>query len=57
MSLKVLEKKHCALVVLDSNHVTRSGHHNGNDNTITRIESRYPGSTYRGDDAAARRCA
>ena len=43
---EVLENKHCALVVLGSNHVTRSGHRNGNDNTTTRIESRYPGSTY-----------
>ena len=43
---EVLEKKYCALGVLGSNHVTRSGHRNGNDNTTTRIESRYPGSTY-----------
>jgi hypothetical protein len=43
---EVLEKKHRALVVLGSNHVTRSGDRNGNDNTTTRIESRYPGSTY-----------
>ena len=37
---EVLEKKHRALVVLGSNHVTRSGDRNGNDNTTTRIESR-----------------
>jgi hypothetical protein len=43
---EVLEKKHRALVVLGSNHVTRSGDRNGNDNTTTRIESRCPGSTY-----------
>jgi hypothetical protein len=43
---QVLEKKHRALVVLGSNHVTKSGDRNGSDNTTTRIESRYPGSTY-----------
>jgi hypothetical protein len=43
---QVLEKKHHALVVLGSNHVTKSGDRNGGDNTTTRIESRYPGSTY-----------
>jgi hypothetical protein len=43
---QVLEKKHHALVVLGSNHVTKSGDRNGSDNTTTRIESRYHGSTY-----------
>jgi hypothetical protein len=43
---EVLEKKHHALVVLGSNHVTKSGDRTGGDNTTTRIESRYPGSTY-----------
>jgi hypothetical protein len=43
---QVLEKKHHALVVLGSNHVTKSGDRNGGDNTTTRIESRYRGSTY-----------
>jgi hypothetical protein len=43
---QVLEKKHHALVVLGSNHVTKSGDRNGGENTTTRIESRYPGSTY-----------
>lgn len=43
---QVLEKKHHALVVLGSNHVTKSGDRNGSDNTTTRIESRYPRSTY-----------
>jgi hypothetical protein len=43
---QVLEKKHRALVVLGSAHVTKSGDGNGSDNTTTRIESHYPGSTY-----------
>jgi hypothetical protein len=43
---QVLEKKHHALVVLGSNHVTKSGDRAGNDNTTTRVESRFPGSTY-----------
>jgi hypothetical protein len=43
---QVLEKKHHALVVLGSNHVTKSGDRSGGDNTTTRIESRYPSSTY-----------
>jgi len=43
---QVLEKKHHTLVVLGSNHVTKSGDRNGSDNTTTRIESRYPSSTY-----------
>jgi hypothetical protein len=43
---QVLERKHHALVVLGSNHVTRSGDRTGGENTTTRIESRFPGSTY-----------
>jgi hypothetical protein len=43
---EVLKKKHRALVVLGSNHVIKSGGRDGADNTTTRIESRYPGSTF-----------
>jgi Haem-binding uptake, Tiki superfamily, ChaN len=43
---QVLKKKHRALVVLGSNHVTKSGDRDGADNVTTRIESRYPGATY-----------
>jgi enterochelin esterase-like enzyme len=43
---QVLDKGHRALVVLGSNHVTKSGDRNGADNSTTRVESRYPGSTY-----------
>jgi hypothetical protein len=41
---EVLRRGHRALVVLGANHVTKSG--NGNQDTTTRVESRYPGSTY-----------
>jgi hypothetical protein len=43
---EVLKHNHHALVVLGSNHVIKSGDRNGGPNAITRIESRYPGSTY-----------
>ena len=43
---EVLEKKYRALVVLGNNHVAKSGDRNGNNKTTTRVESRYPGSTY-----------
>ena len=43
---EVLKRKHRALVVLGSNHVTKSGDRDGADNVTTRIESRYPGATY-----------
>jgi hypothetical protein len=43
---QVLQKKHRALVVLGSNHVTKSGGRDRADNATTRIESRHPGSTY-----------
>lgn len=43
---EVLKKKHHALVVLGTNHVTKSGDRNGGPNTTTRVESRYPGSTH-----------
>ena len=42
---QVLKKKHHVLVVLGTNHVTKSGDRNGGENTTTRIESRYPGSS------------
>lgn len=42
---QVLKKKHRALVVLGTNHVTKSGDRDGGENTATKIESRYPGST------------
>jgi hypothetical protein len=43
---QVLRRKDRALVVLGSNHVFKSGDRDGGDNTTTRVESRYPGSTY-----------
>ncbi len=43
---QVLEKKRRAFVVLGGNHVTKSGDRRGGPNTTTRVESRYPGSTY-----------
>ena len=43
---QALKRKHRALVVLGSNHVTKSGDRDGADNVTTRIESRYPGATY-----------
>jgi len=43
---QVLKRKHRALVVLGSNHVTKSGDRDGADNVTTRIESRNPGATY-----------
>jgi hypothetical protein len=43
---QVLEKKHRALVVLGSNHVTKAGDRRGGENFTTRVESSHPGSTY-----------
>lgn len=43
---QVLAKKLRALVVLGSNHVTKSGDRAGADNVTTLVESLYPGSTY-----------
>jgi hypothetical protein len=43
---EVLRKKRRALVVLGINHVTKSGDRNGAKDTTTRVEARYPGSTY-----------
>jgi hypothetical protein len=43
---QVLKKQHHALVVLGTNHVARSGSRDEGDNTTTRVESHYPGSTY-----------
>jgi hypothetical protein len=43
---EVLNKKHHALVVLGSNHATKTGDRTGGPNTTTRVEARYPGSTY-----------
>lgn len=43
---EVLKKKHHALVVLGSNHVTKSGDRSGGPNTTTRVETYQPGSTY-----------
>jgi enterochelin esterase-like enzyme len=43
---QVLAKKRHALVVLGSNHVTKTGDRNGGSNTTTMVEARYPGSTY-----------
>jgi hypothetical protein len=42
---EVLKRRHRALVVLGSNHVTKSGGRDGS-NTTTRVEARYPGSTH-----------
>src|SRR6202040_3581363 len=41
-----LKKRHHALVVLGSNHVTKSGDRSGGPNTTTRAETDQPGSTY-----------
>jgi hypothetical protein len=43
---QVLKKKRRALVVLGTNHVTKSGDRDGAENTTTKVESRYPGSTH-----------
>ena len=43
---EVLRRGHRALVVLGMNHVTKSGDRNGDEDTTTRVESGYPGSTY-----------
>ena len=43
---EVLAKHRRALVVLGGNHVTKLGARNGDPNTTTLIEKRYPGSTY-----------
>jgi hypothetical protein len=43
---QVLRRKDRALVVLGTNHVFKSGDRDEGDNTTTRVESRYPGSTY-----------
>jgi hypothetical protein len=43
---QVLKKKRRALVVLGSNHVTKSGGRDGTDNVTTRLESHYPGCAY-----------
>jgi hypothetical protein len=42
---EVLKRRHRALVVLGSNHVTKSGGRDGS-NTTTRVEARHPGSTH-----------
>jgi hypothetical protein len=42
---EVLKRRHRALVVLGSNHVTKSGGRDGS-NATTRVEARYPGSTH-----------
>ena len=43
---KILKQKRRAFVVLGGNHVTKSGDRTGGPNTTTRVEARYPGSTY-----------
>ena len=43
---EVLRRGHRALVVLGTNHLTKSGDRDGNQDTTTRVESRYPDSTY-----------
>lgn len=43
---EVLRRGHRALVVLGTNQVTKSGDRNGDQDTTTRVEARYPGSTY-----------
>ena len=43
---QVLRRGHRALVVLGLNHVTKSRDRNGHEDTTTRVESRFPGSTY-----------
>lgn len=42
---EVLKRRHRALVILGSNHVTKSGGRDGS-NTTTRVEAHYPGSTH-----------
>ena len=43
---EVLRRGRRALVVLGTNQVTKSPDRNGDEDTTTRVESRYPGSTY-----------
>jgi hypothetical protein len=43
---EVLDKRRKALVILGSNHLTRCGTRTGGPNTTTRVEKRYPGSTF-----------
>jgi hypothetical protein len=43
---EALARKRRVLVVLGSNHVTKTGDRRGDPNTTTRVEARYPGSTY-----------
>ena len=43
---EVLQKKHRALVVLGAGHVMKSADRTGYENTTTRIEHRYGGSTF-----------
>lgn len=43
---QVLTRKRRALVVLGSNHVTKSGDRDGYTNTTTEVEKRYPGCCY-----------
>jgi hypothetical protein len=43
---QVLKKGHRALVVLGTNHVTKSGDRDRHENTTSKVESRYPGSTH-----------
>jgi hypothetical protein len=43
---EVLDKRRKALVILGSNHLTRSGTRTGAPNTTTRVEKNYPDSTF-----------
>ncbi len=43
---EVLKKKRRAFVVLGGNHVMKLGDRTGAPNTTTRVEAKYPGSTY-----------
>ncbi len=43
---EVLDKRRKALVILGSNHLTRSGTRTGGPNTFTRVEKKHPGSTF-----------
>lgn len=43
---QAMKQKRRTLVVLGSNHVTKSGDRDGADNVTTRIESHYPGAAY-----------
>ena len=43
---QVLKKNQRALVVLGSNHITKSGDRTGGSNVTTRLEGEYRGSTY-----------